>query len=61
VCGNRVTLGVAHRVDMLADRKEADAAPPPTAGSVTSLVPLPEIPSEIVGGGVASQGRGARL
>jgi uncharacterized protein (TIGR00375 family) len=56
VCGNRVTLGVAHRVEMLADRKEQDAAPPPTAGSVTSLVPLPEILSEIVGGGVASQG-----
>jgi ATP-dependent DNA helicase UvrD/PcrA len=55
-CGNRVTLGVAHRVEMLADRKEADAVPPPTAGAVTSLVPLPEIISEIVGGGVASQG-----
>jgi hypothetical protein len=25
VCGNRVTLGVAHRVEMLADRKEAPA------------------------------------
>ncbi len=56
VCGNRVTFGVAHRVEMLADRKVADALPPPTAGAVTSLVPLPEILSEIVGGGVASQG-----
>src|SRR5579871_2161421 len=56
VCGNRVTYGVAHRVEILADRKEADALPPPTAGAVTSLVPLPEILSEIVGGGVASQG-----
>src|SRR5262249_522464 len=56
VCGNRVTLGVAHRVEMLADRKEADALPPLTAGAVTNLVPLPEILSEIVGGGVASQG-----
>lgn len=56
VCGNRVTLGVAHRVEMLADRKEQDAAPLSTAGAVTSLVPLPEILSEIVGGGVASQG-----
>jgi DNA helicase-2/ATP-dependent DNA helicase PcrA len=56
VCGNRVTLGVAHRVAMLADRDEQETAPPPTAGSVTSLVPLPEILSEIVGGGVASQG-----
>jgi ATP-dependent DNA helicase UvrD/PcrA len=54
VCGNRVTLGVAHRVAMLADRKEA--LPPPTAGAVTNLVPLPEILSEIVGSGVASQG-----
>ena len=54
VCGNRVTLGVAHRVEMLADRKEA--RPPPTAGAVTSLVPLPEILSEILGSGVASQG-----
>jgi len=56
VCGNRVTFGVAHRVEMLADRKEADARPPPTAGAVTNLVPLPEMLSEIVGGGVASQG-----
>ncbi len=56
ICGNRVTLGVAHRVEMLADRKEADATPPSTAGAVTNLVPLPEILSEIVGGGVASQG-----
>ncbi|MCW5620281.1 MAG: UvrD-helicase domain-containing protein [Burkholderiales bacterium] len=56
VCGNRVTVGVAHRVEMLADRKDAYVAPPPTAGAVTNLVPLPEILSEIVGGGVASQG-----
>ncbi|MCC6209352.1 MAG: DNA helicase UvrD, partial [Gammaproteobacteria bacterium] len=56
VCGNRVTVGVAHRVEMLADRKEAAPVPPPTAGAVTNLVPLPEILSEIVGSGVASQG-----
>src|SRR5215472_8611643 len=55
VCGNRVTFGVAHRVEILADRTEADALPPPTAGAVTNLVPLPEILSEVVGGGVASQ------
>jgi DNA helicase II / ATP-dependent DNA helicase PcrA len=53
VCGNRVTFGVAHRVEMLADRKEA--VPPPTAGAVTNLVPLPEILAEIAGSGVASQ------
>ncbi|WP_149537189.1 UvrD-helicase domain-containing protein [Siccirubricoccus phaeus] len=55
VCGGRVTVGVAHRVELLADRAEAEAAPPPTAGEVSSLVPLPEILSEIVGSGVASK------
>ncbi len=55
VCGNRVTVGVAHRVEKLADRSEAEAAPPSTAGEVSSLVPLPEILSEIVGSGVASK------
>lgn len=55
VCGSRVTVGVAHRVEMLADREEAEALPPPTAGEVTSLVPLPEILSEIAGSGVASK------
>ncbi|MCW2247025.1 PHP family Zn ribbon phosphoesterase [Azospirillum fermentarium] len=53
VCGTRVTVGVAHRVEMLADRDVP--VPPPTAGPVTSLVPLPEILSEIVGTGVASK------
>lgn len=55
VCGSRVTVGVAHRVELLADRGEAEAAPPPTAGEVASLVPLPEILSEIAGSGVASK------
>jgi superfamily I DNA/RNA helicase len=55
VCGKPLTIGVAHRVEMLADRKEAQIEPPPTAGTVTSLVPLPEILSEIMGAGVASQ------
>ena len=55
VCGGRVTVGVAHRVEMLADRSEAEAAPPDTAGEAASLVPLPEILSEIVGGGVATK------
>jgi uncharacterized protein (TIGR00375 family) len=55
VCGRPVTVGVAHRVEALADRSEAEAAPPPTAGAVSSLVPLPEILSEIVGSGVASK------
>ncbi len=55
VCGRPVTVGVAHRVEMLADRDDTPAAPPPTAGAVTSFVPLPEILSEIVRSGVASQ------
>lgn len=52
VCGRPVTVGVAHRVDMLADRNSP--SPPPTAGTVDSFVPLPEILSELLGCGVAS-------
>ncbi len=55
VCGRPVTVGVAHRVEMLADRDAAQALPPSTAGAVDSLVPLPEILSEIIRSGVASQ------
>jgi len=55
VCGQPVTVGVMHRVDALADRAEAEPAPPPTAGQVCSLVPLPEILSEITACGPASQ------
>lgn len=55
VCGQPVTVGVMHRVDALADRDEAETAPPATAGDVASLVPLPEILSEIVGTGPNSQ------
>ncbi|MGE3149763.1 MAG: UvrD-helicase domain-containing protein, partial [Pseudorhodoplanes sp.] len=54
VCGRPVTVGVAHRVEMLADRDESEVTPA-TAGKVTSLVPLPEILSEIVGSGVGSK------
>ncbi|PKU22729.1 UvrD-helicase domain-containing protein [Telmatospirillum siberiense] len=54
VCGHPVTVGVAHRVEMLADR-DSGTAPPPSAGTVASLVPLPEILSELLGSGVASQ------
>ena len=45
-CGKPLTVGVMHRVDDLADRK--DASQPETAGAVQSLVPLPEILSEIL-------------
>ncbi|KAF7598004.1 MAG: hypothetical protein CGU28_15100 [Candidatus Dactylopiibacterium carminicum] len=53
VCGKPVTVGVAHRIETLADR--ASPLPPATAGSVSSLVPLPEMLAEILGSGVASQ------
>src|SRR6202008_3002110 len=52
LCGNRVTVGVAHRVELLADRSEAEAKPPATAGAVSSPVPMPEIISEIMACGV---------
>src|SRR5262249_6656195 len=55
VCRQPVTVGVMHRVDALADRSEAETAPPPTAGEVCSLVPLPEILSEITASGPTSQ------
>lgn len=55
VCGRPLTIGVAHRIEALADRSEAEVVPPATAGAVASLVPLPEILSEIVGSGVASK------
>ncbi|MGF1611788.1 MAG: UvrD-helicase domain-containing protein, partial [Kiloniellales bacterium] len=55
VCGQPVTVGVMHRVDALADRSAAEAAPPETAGSVSSLVPLPEILSELLGSGPNSK------
>lgn len=45
VCGKPVTVGVMHRVEDLADR--AEDTPPETAGTVHSVVPLPEILSEI--------------
>lgn len=46
VCGKALTVGVMHRVEDLADRQAAED-PPPTAGPSRSLVPLPEMLSEI--------------
>jgi DNA helicase-2/ATP-dependent DNA helicase PcrA len=54
VCGKPLTVGVMHRVEDLADREENDV-PPGTAGHVQSLVPLPEILSEIFQVGVKSK------
>ncbi len=45
-CGKPLTVGVMHRVEDLADRPE-ESAPPGTAGPMQSLIPLPEVLSEI--------------
>ncbi|HLL26248.1 MAG TPA: UvrD-helicase domain-containing protein [Xanthobacteraceae bacterium] len=55
VCGEPMTIGVLHRVEALADRSEKEVSPPATAGEVSSLVPLPEILSEIAASGPASK------
>src|SRR5262245_481657 len=55
VCREPLTIGVEHRVEVLADRGEGEAPPPPSAGTVSNLVPLPEILSELTGTGPASQ------
>jgi DNA helicase II / ATP-dependent DNA helicase PcrA len=55
VCGEPVTIGVEHRIEALADRSESQVVPPPTAGAVSNLVPLPEILSELAASGVASR------
>src|SRR5262245_53011392 len=54
-CGEPLTIGVEHRVEVLADRSEAQALPPPSAGTVSNLVPLPEILSELTATGAASR------
>jgi DNA helicase II / ATP-dependent DNA helicase PcrA len=55
VCGQRLTIGVLHRVEALAQRSEEEAKPPATAGQAINLVPLPEMLSEIVDSGAASK------
>lgn len=55
VCGGKLTVGVAHRIEMLADRAEDKALELVPAGEVSSLVSLPEILAEIVGTGAASK------
>ena len=54
VCGEKVTVGVEHRVEVLADRDSVER-PPATAGAVTNFVPLPEVLSEIAASGVGSK------
>jgi DNA helicase II / ATP-dependent DNA helicase PcrA len=55
VCGGPMTIGVLHRVEALADRSEAQALPPTTAGEVSNLVPLPELLGEIAASGPSSK------
>ena len=54
VCGEKVTVGVEHRVELLADRDVVET-PPATAGAVANFVPLPEMLSEIAASGVGSK------
>jgi DNA helicase-2/ATP-dependent DNA helicase PcrA len=53
VCGKSVTVGVMHRVEVLADRPEGGT--PPRAHPFHSLVPLPEILGEVYNVGAGSK------
>ncbi|KYH31505.1 UvrD-helicase domain-containing protein [Neomoorella mulderi] len=53
VCGRKVTVGVLHRVEELADREEGFR--PEGARSYESLVPLPEVLASALGTGTASK------
>ncbi len=52
-CGKPLTVGVLHRVDTLADRPEGTR--PAGAADYRSLIPLPEIVSEVLGVGPKSK------
>ncbi len=53
VCGKKLTIGVMHRVERLADREDGNK-PKGTPG-FHSIIPLPEIISEVVRVGVTSK------
>jgi uncharacterized protein (TIGR00375 family) len=53
VCGKKVTVGVMHRIEKLADREEGFR--PPNAPSFHSLIPLKEIIAETMKMGVNSK------
>ncbi len=55
VCGKPLTIGVLNRVNELADRAFDSDFIPETGGKVYSLVPLPEIVSEIMQVGPSSK------
>ncbi|MEE1941241.1 endonuclease Q family protein [Streptomyces sp. TRM 70361] len=56
VCGRRLTVGVLHRVEELADHRAGRR--PETAGEPLKIVPLPEIVGEILGVGPKSKAVG---
>ncbi|MEN6567824.1 MAG: UvrD-helicase domain-containing protein, partial [Veillonellales bacterium] len=53
VCGGRITVGVLHRVEVLADREEGFV--PPAAKPFESLIPLSEVVASSMGFTVASK------
>jgi uncharacterized protein (TIGR00375 family) len=53
VCGKKMTVGVMHRVEKLADRE--DASEPERKTDFHSIIPLPEIISETLNVGVNSK------
>lgn len=53
VCGKKVTVGVMHRVALLSDREPGTK--PERAAPFKSMIPLPEIISEVQGVGVNSK------
>jgi len=53
VCGGKLTVGVMHRVEKLADRKEG--ARPEGAPGYTSIIPLPELIAEAMQVGAISK------
>ncbi len=53
VCGKPVTVGVMHRVELLADREEGGR--PEKVHPFHSLIPLPEVIGEVLGVGAASK------
>ena len=53
VCGKRVTIGVAHRVEVLADRPEGAA--PADSRPFESLLPLSELLADVLGASAASK------
>jgi PHP family Zn ribbon phosphoesterase len=53
VCGKKVTIGVMHRVEELADRH--DGVRPPAGRGFTSLIPLEEVIAEATGAGTGTK------